>query len=224
MNIQENSTLQKHYDELSAQYKGKTSRIDKDIYSQLEYAKERYLLLRYLIFKLTTRHEDIVLIQTIQNLAMELLTKIRHLLDHSFGRFVKLCIYRPNGYEAIDFNYPCTSSETQLEEQLGSKQDNDRSLFSTDNNKKSIKRDYPAVYAALCETQPFYYYNPEKSTKPQFLSIVLARKIISLCNAAKHVGLLSPSPKDLLDWWQKQIILHFIHCNTQNKSYIPGVS
>ena len=161
--------------------------VDDDIKSQLEHAKESYQQLLYLCFKLTLNLKDSYLVQVIQNRVIDLIIKIRHLLDQSYGRFVKVKIYRPNNNEKTDIKYPCVGSRRRLEDEL-------RDARIINNPPDKTLSSYSQVYLALQESQPFYYRDEQNNrSQPGLWQRSWLEKIVEISNQAKHVKLTLPT-------------------------------
>lgn len=170
--LSHNDDDKKRSEELKKECANTAAIIDDDIYSQ--WLRSRKLLsgLYYLTFKLTLGLDDHNLLQQIGMRVAELVTKIRHILDQSYSRFIKVCIYRPNGIEEADIHYPNTGSKERLQRTW-----NEDQLLEAASGRASLEQ-YPTVKASIESSQPYAFLRPEESW---------LEKIIELSNQTKHM-------------------------------------
>ncbi len=162
--------------------------IDADICSQLEHCKTSYLKFQLQIFKLKLKPDNQEIRQDIEMGIVDLIIKLRHMLDQAFARFVHSKIYLPNGKwvtihlkNAIKFY--AFSNEKELKRELRRKK-----IISKDKLKKSLDRDFPQIFDLLLNAQP-YKYPSGPSSIPPYSSDVWLNSIIELSNQVKHQGI-----------------------------------
>ena len=80
-----------------------------DIMCQQAHAKEQLMELQYDLFRLRETPEDQFRLQRVQTIIVNLIIKTRGLLDQSFKRYVKTCIYHPSEHytDESKLKYPC---------------------------------------------------------------------------------------------------------------------
>jgi AraC-like DNA-binding protein len=164
-----------------AELKKQFSHIDEDIASQLHYAREKFLQLEQLHFKLSCDPEKKEIQHQMLQYAADICIKLRHLLDQSFTRLIHAHIYVPNNkwveiHIKTTIKFYAYASLKDLNDDLMKKE-----IIHTGSEKVSLSLDYPEVYQLLIEAQPF-----TAGEDSQWL-----KDLIMLSNQAKHIGLLS---------------------------------
>lgn len=168
--------------------------IDRDIYSQWEYAKEQYWKLLYNSLRLSLyfKQKPYLFIR-LQNQAIDIMIKLRHILDQGFSRFVEEIIDKANGKARTHkdsrstVHYLCAGSPKRLIEEYQRQGIVSQDL--QDSSKDSLTK-HTDVYRAVQESQPYYYHT---STQPNFWRQSWLEKLTYLSNKAKHVGWVSAS-------------------------------
>lgn len=157
---------------------------DHDIDSQLNHVREVFQEGQYLAFNLYWNPKDHYLNYRLQNMVVEMVIKLRHLLDQVFGEFTRVCLYNNQAVTMIEANFPCEKSEKALKEYLISQiLDQEADAFNENNHPffKNIP-EYQDVYTRILQLQDFGV------GKDSWYS-----QIVNLSNKSKHVRMVFPS-------------------------------
>ena len=170
------------------------SKIDRDLFSEWMHCNEVYQLLSYEIFEIYVQGFDPHRLHRTQSRAIDVIIKLRHLLDHALGRFSKNVLYSDRSICIWDAKFPCAASLEGLKEALveNIKKHNEdapkefqENVYTIDNHPFWHPADAPKFQRA---------FNSIKDTQP-FSSGRWLHDLKEISNQAKHAGLKVPDAK-----------------------------
>ena len=173
------------------------SSIDKDILSQWIACKESYFEVMLEAFRLYQHPYDSYFQNRTHTKIIDIVIKLRHILDHAFGRFTTAALYPNNIICVSDLKYPCYDNEELLRHALVDEVlKSDNSAFTMLNHPLWNDLRFRSAYEAICSTQPF-------KGKTWFKELHL------ISNSAKHNRIIFPE-------------FHILQHNKEKATWIEG--